>query len=98
MIELGTDVLVRTHSAGVHVGTLANRDGKEVLLTNARRIWYWQGAASLSQLATEGTKTPKECKFPCQVSEILLTEAIEIIPLTPAARKSINEVPIWSAA
>lgn len=95
MIEIGQDVLVRTYSAGVHVGTLQSRDGKEVVLTNARRIWYWSGAASLSQLATNGTKDPNNCKFPCPVSEILLTEAIEIIPLTPAARRSIDQVPIW---
>lgn len=95
MIDIGTDVLVRTYSAGVHVGTLASRDGKEVVLTNARRIWYWTGAASLSQLATEGTKDPKNCKFPCPVEQILLTEAIEIIPLTPAAQQSIDAVPVW---
>lgn len=93
---IGTDVLVRTYSAGVHVGTLKSRDGKEVTLTNARRIWYWAGAASLSQLAMEGTKKSEKCRFPCRVDEILLTEAIEIIPITPVARQSIDAVPVWA--
>lgn len=92
---IGKDVLVRTYSAGVFVGTLKSRDGKEAVMTDARRIWYWSGAASLSQLATEGTKDPNGCKFPCAVSEVLLTEVIEVIPLTTEARRSIGAVPIW---
>ena len=88
-------VIVRTDSAGVHFGIIERRDGKEVVLKNARRIWYWSGAASLSQLAVDGTKDPDNCKFPCAVPEILLTEAIEIIPCTEKAVKSIKGVAIW---
>ena len=88
-------VIVRTYSAGVFAGNLESRNGKEVVLKNARRIWYWKGAASLSQLAMEGTSDPTSCKFPVEVAEITLTEAIEIIPCTEKAEKSIKEVPIW---
>ena len=88
-------VIVRTYSAGVHAGYLKSRKGKEVVLVNARRIWYWSGASTLSQLAMEGVKNPSECKFPCPVSEIILTEAIEIIPCTEDARKNIQEVWVW---
>jgi hypothetical protein len=91
----GKYCMVRTRSAGVFAGTVAERNGKEVKLTDARRIWYWAGAASLSQLATEGTSKPKACKFPVPVAEVLLTEAIEIIPITPEAKKSIEGVPAW---
>lgn len=87
--------MVRTYSAGVFAGTVVKRNGKEVLLKDARRIWYWAGAATLSQLAMEGTRKPTECKFPCEVSEVLLTEVTEIIPITDAAKKSIAEVPVW---
>ena len=88
-------VIVRTYSAGVHAGELHHRNGKEVTLKNARRIWYWDGAATLSQLAMEGTSKPNKCKFPREVKEILLTEAIEIIPCTLGAQKSIRRVKIW---
>ncbi len=88
-------VLVRTYSAGVFVGYLKSRKDKEVVLLNARRIWYWEGASSLSQLAMEGTTKPDKCKFPCEVAEITLTEAIEIIQVTETAKKSIAGVPIW---
>jgi hypothetical protein len=90
-------VVVRTYSAGVFAGELARRDGKEVELRNARRIWYWAGAASLSQLAMEGVSKPAGCKFPVAVESIVLTEAIEIISVTDAARGSIESVPVWSA-
>jgi hypothetical protein len=69
--------------------------GKEAKLKNARRIWYWDGAASLSQLATSGTSKPENCKFPEPVASILLTEVIEVIPITLAAKKSIESVPVW---
>lgn len=90
-------VMCRTYSAGVFAGYLAERNGKEATLLNARRIWYWDGAASLSQLAMEGTKKPDKCKFPCEVQEVLLTEAIEIIPITDKAKESIASVPVWEA-
>ena len=67
------------------------------ILTEARRIWYWKGAASLSQLATDGTSAPSECKFPAPVARVTVLEAIEIIDVTDAARKSIEGVPTWRA-
>ena len=88
-------VIVRTYSAGVFAGTLKRKVGNEVELHNARRIWYWKGAASLSQLAEEGTKTPTECQFPAEVSKVLLIGVIEILKVSDKAEKSIKEVPIW---
>lgn len=88
-------VIVRTQSAGVFFGELVARKGKEVVLKNARRLWYWAGAASLSQMAMTGTTKPSECKFPCPVDQVELMEAIEILSTTPAAIKSIQDVPVW---
>ena len=100
--QLGSDVkisknyvIVRTYSAGCFAGVLKSRNGKEVILSNARRLWYWDGAASLSQLAVEGVSKPENCKFPCEVDEITLTEAIEVIPCTEQAQANIKNVDIW---
>ena len=93
----GDYVVVRTYSAGVHAGHLKSREGKEVVLTNARRLWYWKGAATLSQVAGEGISQPKECKFPAPIAEITLTEAIEVIPCTKAAKDIIEGVAIWTS-
>lgn len=98
MTKLSTQkpyVIVRTYSAGVFAGELKSRKGQEVIMTNARRIWKWSGAASLSQLAMEGTSDPKGCMFPCPVSEVTLLQAIEILAVTPKAKKSIEGVPEW---
>lgn len=89
-------VIVRTYSAGVFAGELVSRDGKEVVLANARRLWYWAGASSLSEMAMRGTSRPADCKFPCAVERITLTEAIEIIETTPAARANIEGVREWT--
>jgi hypothetical protein len=87
--------IVRTYSAGVFAGYLESRNGKEVVLRDARRLWYWKGAASLSQLAVEGVKYPDQCKFPVAVPRVELTEAIEILDVTPMAKECILSVPVW---
>ena len=88
-------VICRTYSAGVFAGYLESRNGKEAVLIEARRIYYWDGAATLSQLAMEGTSKPQNCKFPQAVSRVELTEVIEILDVTEKAKKSIASVGNW---
>jgi hypothetical protein len=88
-------VVVRCRSAGVFAGYLKERRGQEADLINSRRIFYWDGAASLSQLAQEGVSKPQNCKFPCEEPEKTVFEVIEITPATEKAKKSIAGVPIW---
>lgn len=88
-------VIVRGDRSGVFFGTLVEKNGREVVLENCRRIWYWEGAASISQLAAEGTKKPSECKFTVMVRSIAILDAIEIIPCSNAAICSIEGVKEW---
>ena len=90
-------VVIRSKSAGVFVGEIESKDGQEVVLKNARRLWFWSGASSLSQLSQEGVKYPENCKFPREVPEITIFEVIEIIPMTDKAVKSIKAVPVWES-
>jgi len=90
-------VIVRTYSAGVFAGYIESQNGQEVTVLNARRLWQWAGAASLSQLAIDGTSAPKSCKFPCEVDRIKLLQAIEILDATAKCKESIDLVPIWKA-
>lgn len=92
---IGKYVIVRCDRAGVFAGTLKEKNGREVVLTNCRRLWYWDGACSISQLAAEGTSRPNNCKFTISVDEICLLDAIEIIPCTEKAENNISEVHIW---
>ncbi|RLI72250.1 MAG: hypothetical protein DRP02_02230 [Candidatus Gerdarchaeota archaeon] len=88
-------VIVRTYSAGVHAGYLEKKIGQNVILKNARRLWYWDGASTLSQLAMEGVSKPENCKFPCEVDTIELDQCIEVIDCKKKAQDSINLVKIW---
>lgn len=90
-------IICRTYSAGVFAGYLKKREGQEVELINARRLWYWEGAASLSQLACDGVSKPTKCKFPKEVPSLILLQAIEIIPASNNAKKSIDAVKEWAA-
>ena len=87
--------IIRCDRAGVFYAEIKERRGSEADLVNARRLWYWDGAASLSQLATEGTKAPRNCKFTVTVPSMTVLGVIETIPCSKAAVQSIDGVPEW---
>ena len=88
-------VIVRTFSAGVFAGYLKEKTGQEVKLINARRLYQWAGAASLSQMAVDGTNKPESCKFPCEVPSLEVLQAIEILACSKKSQDSIKAVPVW---
>ena len=92
---IGKKVIVRGDRSGVFFGTLIEKEGKEVKLQKCRRLWYWDGAASISQIATDGTTRPGNCKFTVTVDEIIITDAIEIILCTEKAADKIEKVAEW---
>ena len=96
---IGKKVIIRADRAGVFFGTLREKRetlaGVEVVLENSRRLWYWDGAASLSQLATEGTKKPGSCKFTVIIPLHNVMQVIEIIPCSDEAIESIEAVRVW---
>lgn len=87
--------IIRCDRAGVFYAEIKERRGSEADLVNARRLWYWDGAASLSQLATEGTKAPRNCRFTVTVPSMTVLGVIETIPCSKAAVQSIDGVPEW---
>lgn len=95
MNYIGKKCIIRANRAGVFYGTLTEKNGDEVTIQNCRRIWYWSGAASLSELATKGVTIPGDCKFCVPVEEIAVLGVIEIIPCTEQAIANIESVPVW---
>ena len=91
----GKYVIVRGDRSGVFAGVLVSQEGQKVVLKDCRRLWYWAGAASISQIAMNGVKNPRECKFTVTVNEIAILDAIEIIPTTADAEASVKAVPEW---
>lgn len=87
--------IVRCDRSGVFYGEIESRNGQEVTMRNARCLWYWDGAASLLQLAKEGTTEPRNCKFTVYVDELTVVDAIEILPCTDKAADSIEGVSEW---
>lgn len=87
--------IVRCDRSGVFYGEIELRNGQEVTMRNARCLWYWDGAASLLQLAKEGTTEPRNCKFTVYVDELTVVDAIEILPCTDKAITSIEGVSEW---
>ncbi len=85
---IGQVCVIRTYSAGVHVGEVVAQNGTEVDLKNSRRIWSWKGAFTLSEVATRGIENAS--RVACVVPALRLTQAIEIIPCSPDAIKSIE--------
>ena len=91
-------VIIRGRDSGVHAGELASIDHatKSCVLHNARRIWYWSGAATLSQLAMEGAKNVKDCKFAVSVPvQEIVGDVCEVIRCSPAAEAMIRGCPEW---
>ena len=91
----GEYVVVRCNRAGVFAGHLESHEGQQVVLRSARKLWRWSGATETLQIAAEGVKKPKDCRFTMEVDSITLTDAIEIIPTTAEAEANIKAVPVW---
>ena len=87
--------IVRGDRSGVFYGEIEERNGREVKMRNVRCLWYWDGAATLLQLAAEGTKAAGNCKFTMTIDNLEVLDAIEIIPCTDEAIKSIEGVKEW---
>ena len=92
-------VLIRSFAAGVHFGFLEKENftpaGKVVTLVNTQRVWCWDGACSLSQMALEGVKMPENCKFSVEIARNEIVNVIETIELTEKALENLKNVPIW---
>jgi hypothetical protein len=94
-MELNKKVIIRANGAGVFFGTIVRKEGNEVELNNCRRLWYWDGACSISELAVNGTSAPSNCKFSVTVPEMTILDVIEIIPCSEKAVNSIESVKVW---
>ena len=87
--------IVRTNRAGVFFGKIKEQSKDEVTMTDVRKIWHWDGACAVEQLAIDGTKKPHNCNFTVVVLEMTVAEPIQIIPCTDKAVESLSRVEVW---
>ena len=92
---IGKYVIVRGDRSGVFAGTLEAMDGRTVKLSKVRRLWRWYGATECLQIASEGVKRPRDCRFTMEADSITILDAIEVIPTTAEAEANIKAVPVW---
>lgn len=86
----------RGDHSGVFFGTLLEQEGQQVLIGNCRRLWYWDGACSLTDIANIGTRCPERCKFTIATESMMITDCIEVLPCTEQAIKVLEGVEAWT--
>ena len=87
--------IVRAAQAGVFFGKIEERSKEEVRMTDVRKLWYWDGASAVEQLAVDGVRNPNNCKFTITVPEMVIANPIQIIPCTQKAVEILRGVDEW---
>lgn len=98
---VGAYVIARCNNAGVHAGYVVSTNAHHTVLRDSRRIWYWTGAASLSEIAAHGLNPARAegSKIAAKVplNRLRDSDICELIVCLPAGRKSVEEAPVWRA-
>ena len=93
---IGKKCVFRGNRSGVFFGELADKNGQAVEIKNCRRLWYWDGACSISEISLSGVKNPNNCKFTVTVESLVITDCIEIDVCTEKAIENIESVKVWN--
>jgi len=94
---LNKKCIVRADRSGVFYGTLTAKEGSEIQLANARKLYYWSGANTVEDLALRGVLKANNCKFTDIVEEITINNYLQILPCTEEAISNIENVTVWKA-
>lgn len=87
--------IVRCDRAGVFYGEVKSKTKDTIVMTNVQKVFYWEGACAIEELAKEGTAKPENCKLTVVIDELELKHWIQIIPCTPKSIKILNAIKIW---
>lgn len=93
---IGKHVIVRSNLAGVFFGILINKEGDELTLSNARKFYYFSGANTVEDLASQGALNKENCKLTVEIEEIVISKFEQILPCTTKAISQIKTIPIWT--
>lgn len=94
---IGRKCIVRCYSAGVFFGEVRevsnDANGLNVRLGNARKVWYWDGAAAVEQLSQDGCN--ERSKITVTVPDLVVANAVQIIPCADKAIANIEAKAEW---
>ena len=91
---LNKKIIARIDRAGVFHGTLDHIDNEIIRLKDARRIYYWEGAISVTDMAAKGLKSGK-ITIPVSTVEFMSDKIIELNECSDDATKSIEAIKPW---
>lgn len=92
--------IIRADRAGVFLGKIVESNGSTLVITNARRLYYWSGALDVITIALLGVANPSRCKFSAQLGEndkSTILNVIEHHPVTESALNTLNSIPAWKS-
>lgn len=96
---IGKYAIVRS-KAGIFAGVVdkveKENETYEILLKDSRRLRYWDGASTLSELSQKGVSRPNNCEFPAEIPWEFLPGCFEVLLCSKDAEKSIKDVKIWT--
>lgn len=95
MQEKTQKYIVRCDRAGVFYAEITERRGDEADLANARRVYYWNGAATCSELSQNGCKP--DSKITAPVPTMTVIGVIEVIPCSDKAQEVFAGIKEWKA-
>lgn len=88
--------VVRTYSAGVHIGFVKSfgiKHPQHAELIKSRRLHYWAGAASLSQVAMDGVD--ESSRIAVELPEVELTDVVEVITCSTKSKEFFQKAKAW---
>lgn len=94
-IKANQNYIVRTKDAGVFFGKIKEYNKDEITMADVRKVWYWDGACAVEQLALDGVTKPDNCKLTVVIPEMVIAKPIQIIPCTEKASKILSEIKVW---
>lgn len=89
--------IVRAAEAGVFFGKVESRTDREITMTDVRKIFYWEGACAVEELAVHGTVSPNKCKLTVIVPRMIIANPIQIIPCTDRATDVLSRIRVWKS-
>ena len=89
--------IVRANGAGVLYGEITKFDNDHAVveMKDARKIWYWSGAAAVEQLAVTGPQNPERCKITLPVPKMTVCNVLQVLECTDEAVETIDAIKAW---
>lgn len=84
--------IIRADKAGVFLAKIESIENGSAVCNSVRRLYYWEGALDVTQIAAHGVTRPQSCKFSVQMEENDKSTIFNLIELHPASEKAIKSI------